>query len=236
VFRSLPVRDPVSLVQIQLFENNLPVHVSYPLYRQLAAGQQAFDGLFALSDFPLRQAVLRGRGSFRPIRGSIVTGNYFHVLGVSARTGRVFTEADDRPAATPVIVLSDAFWNREFGRSPSAIGQVLEINGASGTVIGVTPPEFFGETVGTVPDVWLPISFQPQFMPADWLNAPSHSWLTMRKARSTRSTVGSRCRPRNSRSASIVSNCNRPAAASTFWNNVSDDRSGCWSASPAWCS
>jgi hypothetical protein len=56
---------------------------------------------------------------------------------------------------------------------------VLEINGASGTVIGVTPPEFFGETVGAVPDVWLPISFQPQFMPADWLNAPSHSWLTM---------------------------------------------------------
>ena len=155
------------------------------------------------------------------------------------------TTAPPRP---PVIVLSDAFWNREFGRSPSAIGQVLEINGASGTVIGVTPPEFFGETVGTVPDVWLPISFQPQFMPADWLNAPSHSWLTMmgrlrpgtphakRRTRSTRSTVGSRCRPRNSRSASIVSNCNRPVAASTFWNNVSDDRSGCWSASPAWCS
>ncbi len=179
VFRSLPVRDPASLVQVQLLENSLPVHVSYPLYRQLAAGQQVFDGLVALSDFPLRQAVLRGRGSFRPVRGSIVTGNYFRVLGVSARAGRVFTEADDRPAAPPVIVLSDAFWNREFGRSPSAIGQVLEINGASGTVIGVTPPEFFGETVGAVPDVWLPISFQPQFMPADWLNAPSHSWLTM---------------------------------------------------------
>ena len=179
VFRSLPVRDPASLVQIQLLENNLPVHVSYPLYRQLAAGQQAFDGLFAISDFPLRQAVLRGRGSTRPIRGSIVTGNYFHVLGVSARSGRVFTADDDRPAAPPVIVLSDAFWSREFGRNPAAIGQVLEINGASGTVIGVTPPEFFGETVGALPDVWLPISFQPQFMPADWLNAPSHSWLTM---------------------------------------------------------
>ncbi len=179
VFRSLPVHDPASLVQIQLLENNLPVHVSYPLYRQLAAGQQAFDELFAISDFPLRQAVLRGRGSARPLRGSIVTGNYFHALGVSARSGRVFTEDDDRPAAPPVIVLSDAFWSREFDRNPAAIGQVLEINGASGTVIGVTPPEFFGETVGALPDVWLPISFQPQFMPADWLNAPSHSWLTM---------------------------------------------------------
>jgi predicted permease len=179
VFRPLPVRDPGSLVQIQLLEDNQPVHVSYPFYRELAARQQMLDGLFAVSDFPLRQAVLRGRGSFRAVKGSIVTGNYFRVLGVSARTGRVFTEDDDRPAAPPVIVLSDAFWNREFARSPSALGQTLEINGAKGTVIGVAPPEFFGETVGSVPDLWLPISFQPQFMPADWLDAPSHSWLTM---------------------------------------------------------
>ena len=179
VFRSLPVRDPASLVQVQLLENNQPIHISYPFYREMAARQQVLDGLFAVSDFPLRQAVLRGRGSSRAVKGSIVSGNYFRVLGVSARAGRVFTEDDDRPAAPPVIVLSDAFWNREFGRSPSAIGQVLEINGASGTVIGVTPPAFFGETVGTVPDLWLPISFQPQFMPADWLNAPSHSWLSM---------------------------------------------------------
>ncbi len=179
VFRSLPVRDPGSLVQVQLLENNQPVHVSNPFYREFAARQQVLDGLFAVSDFPLRQAVLRGRGSFRAVKGSIVTGNYFRVLGVAARTGRVFTEDDDRAAAPPVIVLSDAFWSREFARSSSALGQVLDINGAKATVIGVAPPEFFGETVGTVPDLWLPISFQPQFMPADWLAAPSHSWLTM---------------------------------------------------------
>ena len=179
VFRSLPVRDPASLVQVQLVENNQPIHISYPLYREMAARQNVLDGLFAVSDFPLRQAVLRGRGSSRAVKGSIVSGNYFHVLGVSARAGRIFTEDDDRPAAAPVMVISDAFWNREFGRSLSAVGKVLEINGASGTVVGVTPPAFFGETVGTVPDLWLPISFQPQFMPADWLNAPSHSWLSM---------------------------------------------------------
>jgi hypothetical protein len=72
--------------------------------------------------------------------------------------------ANDLPlvAQAPVIVLSDAFWNHEFARSPGALGQVLEINGAKGTVIGVASPEFFGETVGTVPDLWLPIAFQPQ--------------------------------------------------------------------------
>ena len=179
VFRSLPVRDPAALVQIQLLENNRPIHVSYPFYRELAARQQVLDGLFAVSDFPLRQAVLRGRGSFRAVKGSIVTGNYFRVLGVNARAGRVFTEDDDRPAAPPVIVLSDAFWNREFARSPGALGQVLEINGFAGTVIGVAPPGFFGETVGTVPDLWLPMSVQPRIMPADYLNAPNSSWLSL---------------------------------------------------------
>jgi predicted permease len=179
VFRSLPVRDPAALVQIQLLENGQPIHVSYPFYRELAARQQALGGLFAVSDFPLRQAVLRGRGSLRAVKGSIVTGNYFRVLGVNARAGRVFTEDDDRPAAPPVIVLSNAFWSREFARSPGALGQVLEINGFAGTVIGVAPPGFFGETVGTVPELWLPMSVQPRIMPADYLNAPSSSWLSM---------------------------------------------------------
>jgi predicted permease len=179
VFRALPVRDAASLVQIQLLENNQPIHISYPFYRELAARQQILDGLFAVSDFPLRQAVLRGRGSFRAVKGSIVTGNYFRVLGVSARAGRVLTEDDDRPAAPPVIVLSDAFWNREFARSPGALGQVLEINGLAGTVIGVAPPGFFGETVGTVPDLWLPMSVQPRIMPTDYLNAPNSSWLSL---------------------------------------------------------
>jgi putative ABC transport system permease protein len=179
VFRALPVRDPAALVQIELLENNRPIHVSYPLYRELAARQQVLEGLFAVSDFPLRQAVLRGRGSLRSVKGSIVTGNYFRVLGVNARAGRVFTEADDRPAASPVIVLSDAFWDREFARSPGALGQVLEINGIAATVIGVAPPDFFGETVGTVPDLWIPMSVQPRVMPTDYLNAPNSSWLSL---------------------------------------------------------
>ncbi|MEO8369556.1 MAG: ABC transporter permease [Candidatus Solibacter sp.] len=179
VYRSLPVRDAKAIVEVSLLENGEGIHVSYPFYRDMAAQQKVFDGMIAVSDFPLRQAVLRGRGALRSVKGSLVTGNYFAVLGVAARQGRVFTAEDDRPGAPPVMVLSDAFWAREFGRSQAALGQVLEINGASGTVIGVAPQEFFGETVGSLPDLWLPIGFQPLFTPGDWLNAPSHSWLTM---------------------------------------------------------
>src|ERR1039458_6104202 len=56
---------------------------------------------------------------------------------------------------------------------------VLEINGIAGTVIGVAPPDFFGETVGTVPDLWIPMCVQPRIMPTDYLNAPSSSWLSL---------------------------------------------------------
>ena len=179
LFRELPVADPAGLVQVQLLEEGSPVHVSYPLFRELAERQQVFQGVIAVSDFPLREAVLRGRGELRGIKGSLVSGGYFRLLGVRAQVGRTLRQEDDRAGATPVAVLSDAFWAREFGRSPAAIGQVLRINNATATVIGVAPPEFFGETVGSAPDVWLPVSLQPQVMPGDWINAPSSSWLTV---------------------------------------------------------
>jgi hypothetical protein len=135
--------------------------------------------MFAVSEFPVREAV-RGRGALRAVRGSLVTGNYFQTLGVDARLGRTFTSRDrSRPRRPPDAVISDAFWEREFARSPAALGQSIEINQAAATIIGVAPPEFFGETVGNAPDVWLPIAVQPRVMPSDWLNAPSSSWLAV---------------------------------------------------------
>src|SRR5436190_17010019 len=83
-FRELPVPDPGSLVQVQLLENGSPFHVSYPLFREMAAHQQVLEGMFAVSDLPLRYAVLRGRGPMRGVTGSIVSGGYFRILGVPA--------------------------------------------------------------------------------------------------------------------------------------------------------
>ncbi|MBZ5624392.1 MAG: ABC transporter permease [Acidobacteriia bacterium] len=178
-FRSLPVRDPQSLVRLALLENGKPLNFSYPLYREMAARQQVSSGMFATSDYPLHAAVLRGRGPARTVNAVLVTGGYFAVLGVQARLGRVFTEADDRAAAPPVAVIADSFWEREFARSPDAIGQPLQINKAVVTIAGVVPPEFYGETQGNAPDVWLPMSVAPQAMATDWLNAPKAFWLTV---------------------------------------------------------
>lgn len=175
VFRALPVTHPEQLVLVRLLENGKPLHFSYPLYREMAARQQVATGMFAASNAPLHQAILRGHGTIETLNASLVTGNYFQVLGVSARRGRCFTALDDR-ASAPVAVISHAFWQRQFAGG-AAIGQTLEINRALVTVIGIMPPEFFGETAGNAPDAWLPISLQPLVSPSDWLDAPYSAWL-----------------------------------------------------------
>jgi predicted permease len=178
VFRPLPVTEPGRLVQVELAQNGQPQHFSYPLFRELEARQNALDGMFAVSEFPLRQATLRGRGLAKAVHGALVTGDYFRVLGVTARLGRVFTKQDDRTSA-PLAVISDRFWEAEFERSPAVLGQTLEINRVVATIIGVAPRGFFGETLGQTPDVWMPMSLQPRLMPADYLNAPYFTWLAV---------------------------------------------------------
>lgn len=178
VFRSLPVKDPQRLVQLQLWRDGKPARFNYPLFREMAARQRALEGMFAASGFPLHQAVLRGSGPLQTLRGVLVSGDYFRVLGVPAHVGRVFTGEDDR-AGAPVAVISDAFWESEFQRSPDALGKPLEINRAVVTIVGIAPRGFFGETLGKTADAWLPMSLQPQVMTTDWLNAPESNWLSV---------------------------------------------------------
>ena len=173
-FRSLPIREPHRLFLVRLLENGKPQNFSYSAYRELAARQQVAAGMLAVSDYPLHAAILRGRGPARIINAVLATGNYFQVLGVDARRGRVFTETDDQ-----VAVISDAFWEREFRRDPAAIGQPLAINKAVVTIIGVAPPGFSGEAQGNSPDVWLPMAVAPHAMATDWRNAPNAFWLTV---------------------------------------------------------
>ncbi len=141
----------------------------------MAARQQVVAGMLAASNEPLHNAVLRGRGAIQTVNASIVSGNYFQVLGVSARRGRTFTDADEHTAA-PVAVISHAFWQREFAGA-AAIGSTLEINRALVTIIGIMPPAFFGDSAGNAPDVWLPMSIQPLVSPSDWRDSPAFTWL-----------------------------------------------------------
>jgi hypothetical protein len=97
-----------------------------------------------------------------------VWGNYHAVLGVRAVVGRTLTEQDREP----VVVISHRYWQRRFAGDPNVVGRALEMQGRrSFTVVGVTPPEFFGTQPGRHVDVTAPLGAQTMTMP------PNARWL-----------------------------------------------------------
>jgi macrolide transport system ATP-binding/permease protein len=94
------------------------------------------------------------------VKGHYVTGNYFQGMAIAPAAGRLIQPADDLSAPESVVVLSHAFSQRHFGDAGAAVGRVVQVNGKPFTVIGVTPPAFFGAEPGAVPDLYLPMRAQ----------------------------------------------------------------------------
>ncbi|MDP2321216.1 MAG: ABC transporter permease [Acidobacteriota bacterium] len=98
---------------------------------------------------------------------TLVTGNFFQVVGVTPVMGRALVAQDDgRLGGNPVIVLSDKGWERRFNRDSNVLGQTVLVNGAPFQIIGVMPAGFRGLAV-SAPDFWAPLSQLGQFSPDD---------------------------------------------------------------------
>ncbi len=158
---------------------------SYPFYERFRNSNAVFSDVYASGrseqlDVSFGSGPAPGSATHQP-RGRFVTGNFFSVLGVPALVGRTFTEPETRvPAAAPVVVISYGYWQRQFARNPAIVGQTLTINQSRFTVLGVTPPEFFGDIVGAPTDIWIPITMEAQANPGhDYLKAARVSWLML---------------------------------------------------------
>ena len=202
--RPLPVRSPDELVTVgdasrptALWEGGPMLDVlSYPLYERLRDHSRVFTGLLA-SGRAGRLEMTADAGEVETVRGRLVSGNYFEVLGVSAAVGRSLTSDDDRvPGGSPVLVISDDFWERRFGRDLHVLGQSLRLNGSPFSVVGVGPRGFTGEVVGSPTDVWVPVSMQAQVNPGHpRLQRPDSNWL-LAMGRLKRECLGSRPAPK----------------------------------------
>jgi putative ABC transport system permease protein len=114
-----------------------------------------------------------------------VSGDYFPTLGVQPAAGRVFnSEVDRARGGSPIAVVSYPFWKQRFGLSPDVLGRTVKIHRTSFQIVGVTPPGFSGETVGEVPDIWVPMMMQDAIYPGrDYLSASpqgvlnQHMWI-----------------------------------------------------------
>ena len=158
LLRPLPVKSPDQLFTIAASGRNIdlnPSYYSHGFYEHLRASNAFFRSAIASSTAVSSGVNLTDGGVTDRVRGELVSGNYFDVLGVSPAAGRVLAPQDDQTAAAhPVLVLSYAFWQRRFSGSQEVMGRTVSVNGTPFTVVGVARQGFFGTRPGFGPDIW----------------------------------------------------------------------------------
>ncbi|MEI9980091.1 MAG: ABC transporter permease [Edaphobacter sp.] len=134
---------------------------SYPVYQQLRRDNHVLQDIFAFKE--LGRTNVTVDGSAQAMQLELVSGNLFEQMQVSPAIGRPILPSDDgAPGTGAIAVISDGFWQRSFGRSPSVIGKVITVNTIPVTIIGVNPRGFTGaKSVQSSPDLFMPLSIIP---------------------------------------------------------------------------
>jgi len=157
VLRPLPVLQPERLVLIKPELRGKRFTLFNPLFEELRRNQESLSGMFAVSDEPYLK-VSFDHGSPMYVRGSLVSGNYFQVLGVSAALGRLLVAEDDEVSASNCLaVVSYAFWSAALHSDPATLGRPVVVREKVCTIIGVAPAGFESHESGYAPDLWVPL-------------------------------------------------------------------------------
>ena len=160
MLRALPVKSPDRLAVVGSGNSGRDSWTN-PIWEQIRDRQELFDGAFAYSGSRFN---LSTTAQTDYVDGFWASGRIFEVLGVPAMLGRTFTEADDRRGGGPdgaVAVISYRYWQSRYSGATDVIGRHLTIERAPYTIIGVTPPEFFGVEVGRTFDIAIPLGTEP---------------------------------------------------------------------------
>ena len=127
---------------------------------RVQSSDSPLSDLFAFA--PLREVTAVVGAQAEVVDGQAVSGDYYSGLRVQPILGRAITAEDDKPGATPVVVLSHQFWQERFAANPAVIGQQLKLNKTSFTILGVTSATFTGTSqVDYHPAVTIALSIEP---------------------------------------------------------------------------
>jgi len=188
MLKSLPVVDPSRLYRIgdgdDCCVEGSPQDnwgfFSYPFYELMKKNTPEFEELAAFQAGGWQMSTRRSESDrmAKPLREEFVSGNYFSTFGVDAFAGRTIQPVDDKETAAPVAMLSYRAWQQEYGSDPKIVGSTFILNGHPFTIIGITPPGFFGETLRSdPPDLWLPILQEPTFSGKNSFLHHFQAWL-----------------------------------------------------------
>jgi putative ABC transport system permease protein len=160
LLRPLPYSEPERLVTITHFYpslNNLEAGFAAPTFRDVGNQGRIFDGVAVQSWW---QANLTGKGEPERLTGSLVSGDFFSTLGVSASHGRTILSGEAEPGRDRVVVLSHGIWRRLFGEQRDAVGQTVQLNGESYQIVGVMPANF-RDLFHQNAEFWVPLTISP---------------------------------------------------------------------------
>jgi len=151
------VKEPSRVVDIgRANEGSGFDNMSHPMYRNLREHSRTVD--VAAVDFGGGPMSLGTDGTSERVIGTMVSGNYFDVLGTRPALGRFFRDDEDRvPGERPVVILSHALWTRRFNSDPTILDRPLRLNNREFAVVGIAEEGFQGSSmIGT--DLWVPMA------------------------------------------------------------------------------
>lgn len=198
MLQSVPVPEPGSLVRLAAAgdndmrrsssdygfsepHNGQQVRASFSLavYQELRAANQTLTDLAAFAPIGAFNVIVDGAAEIAT--GYSVSGNYFQLLRVPMAMGRPLIDSDDTADAPPAAVISHAYWRRQLGSDPSAVGRTVRINNTTVTIVGVTAAHYTGiqRLGGPAPDVTVPLAHTGLFNPgqAERMKQPTTWWL-----------------------------------------------------------
>lgn len=178
LLKQLPVHDPQMLVSFGDGGDSGIVAPStpgaydifpYEFYRRISGDQDELDSMCAFASFHTMASVRTGSGTGGPATQAIshlVSGTFFSVLGAQPLMGRAFNPDDcATEGSNAVAVISYRYWQENLSADPEVVGRPITINGTPFVVIAVMPASFYGVDLNEQsPDLWLPITMQPQVM------------------------------------------------------------------------
>jgi predicted permease len=192
LLKSLPVARPSELIRIGDTENcciNGGMQDDWSLfsteqYREFRDHTPGFSNLAAFQAGRTQIGVRRqgSNNGAEPFGGEFVSGNAFDTFGLTAWMGRLLRPSDDVKGAPPVAAISYRTWQQKFGSDPSVVGASFLINGQSFTVVGITPPGFFGERLTSDPaSFFIPLADSPMVQGGGFnvLDSPELDWLNL---------------------------------------------------------
>ena len=170
VLKPLPYEAADQLIFLSERSSQLEgMSISYPNFTDWREQNQVFEkiGVYRRQSYNLT-----GTGNPERLNGGQLSADLFAALRVRPALGRLFTNEEDQPGATPVVVLSDGLWQRRFGGEKQIIGQTITLDGRAFTVIGVMSPDYqFPNRV----DMWMPVGQEARN--PGWENRGNHPGL-----------------------------------------------------------